>query len=73
MTLITAQDIIETGRQASLTHSVLVEWAEKGTPKQREYLHGVLLAEHESRQASRRQRLLTAARLPALKSLTGFD
>jgi len=73
MTLITAQDIIETGRQASLTHSVLVEWAEKGTPKQREYLHGMLLAEHESRQASRRQRLLTAARLPALKSLTGFD
>jgi DNA replication protein DnaC len=73
MTLITAQDIIETGRQASLTHSLLVEWAEKGTPKQREYLHGELLAEHESRQASRRQRLLTAARLPALKSLTGFD
>ncbi len=34
MTLITAQDIIETGRQASLTHAVLVEWAEKGTPKQ---------------------------------------
>ena len=73
MTLITAQDIVETGRQASLTHSVLVEWAEKGTPKQREYPHGVHLAEHESRQASRRQRLLTAARLPALKSLTGFD
>jgi len=73
MTLVTAQDIVETGRQASLTHSVLVEWAEKGTPKQREYLHGVLLAEHESRQASRRQRLLSAARLPALKSLTGFD
>ena len=33
MTLVTAQDIIETGRQASLTHAVLVEWAEKGTPK----------------------------------------
>ncbi|WP_174843217.1 IS21-like element helper ATPase IstB [Cryobacterium glaciale] len=73
MTLITVQDIMDTGRQASLTHSVLAEWAEKGTPKQREYLHGMLTAEHESRQASRRQRLLTAARLPALKSLTGFD
>lgn len=73
MTLITVQDIMETGRQASLTHTVLAEWAEKGTPKQREYLHGMLTAEHESRQASRRQRLLTAARLPALKSLTGFD
>ena len=73
MSLVTVQDIIDTGRQASLTNSVLAEWAEKGTPKQREYLHGMLLAEHESRQASRRQRLLTAARLPALKSLTGFD
>lgn len=73
MSLITVQNIIETGRQASLTNTVLAEWAEKGTPKQREYLHGMLTAEHESRQASRRQRLLTAARLPALKSLTGFD
>jgi hypothetical protein len=34
MTLITAQDIIETGRQSSLTGTVLAEWAEKGTPKQ---------------------------------------
>ncbi|MBG6060099.1 hypothetical protein RCH16_003581 [Cryobacterium sp. MP_M5] len=73
MSLVTVQDIIETGRQASLTNTVLAEWAEKGTPKQREYLHGMLLAEDESRQASRRQRLLSAARLPALKSLTGFD
>lgn len=47
--------------------TVLAEWAEKGTPEHREYLHGMLLAEHESRQASRRQRLLSAARLPALK------
>ena len=73
MSLITIQDIIETGRQASLTNTVLAQWAEKATPKQREYLHGMLTAEHESRQASRRQRLLTAARLPTLKSLTGFD
>ncbi|WP_199184158.1 IS21-like element helper ATPase IstB [Cryobacterium sp. Y62] len=73
MTLITVQDIMETGRQASLTNTVLAAWAEKGTPKQREYLHGMLTAEHESRQASRRQRLLPVARLPAVKSLTGFD
>ena len=73
MSLITAQAIIETGWQASLTNTVLAEWAERGTPKQRECLHGMLLAEHESRQASRRQRLLSFARLPALKSLTGFD
>lgn len=71
--IVTAQDIIDTGRQTSLTASVLAEWAEKGTPKQREYLHAVLAAEHESRQQSRRQRLLRAARLPAMKTLTGFD
>ena len=73
MNPITVQDILEAGKHASLTGSVLTEWAEKGTPKQREYLHGVLVAEHESRQESRRQRLLKSARLPALKTLTGFD
>lgn len=73
MNPITVQDIIEAGKHAALTGSVLTEWAEKGTPKQREYLHGVLVAEHDSRQESRRQRLLKSARLPALKTLTGFD
>ena len=73
MSPVTVQDITEAGKHASLTGSVLSEWARKGTPKQREYLHGVLLAEHESRQESRRRRLLKSARLPAMKTLTGFD
>jgi hypothetical protein len=73
MNPITVQDLLEAGKHASLTGSVLTEWAEKGTPKQREYLHGVLVAEHESRLESRRQRLLKAARLPAMKTLAGFD
>lgn len=73
MSPVTVQDIIDTGRLSSLTATVLAEWARKGTPKQREYLHGLLVAEHDSRQESRRSRLLTAARLPAVKSLTGFD
>lgn len=73
MNPVTVQDLLDAGKHASLTGSVLTEWAEKGTPKQREYLHGILLAEHESRQESRRQRLLKSARLPALKSFTGFD
>ena len=72
-TTVTVQDILEAGKRTSLTGSVLTEWAEKGTPKQREYLHEVLLAEHESRQESRRQRLLKSARLPAMKTLAGFD
>lgn len=73
MNTISIHDIIEAGRQASLTSTVLTEWAEKGTPRQRAYLHAVLVAEHDSRQESRRQRLLKSARLPTLKSLTGFD
>ncbi len=73
MNTITVQDVLEAGKHASLTGSVLTEWAEKGTPKQREYLHRVLVAEQESRQESRRQRLLKSARLPALKTLRGFD
>ena len=73
MSTITVQNVIDAGRQASLTSTVLAQWAQKGTPKQREYLHGLLQAEHESRQESRRLRLLRSARLPTLKSLTGFD
>ncbi len=72
-TTVTVQDVVDAGRQASLTGTVLHAWAAKGTPKQREYLLGLLHAEHASRQHSRRQRLLKAARLPALKSLDGYD
>ena len=73
MSTISVDDVIEAGRLAALTSTVLAQWAQKGTPKQREYLHGLLQAEHESRQESRRQRLLKSARLPVLKSLDGFD
>ena len=73
MSQISVQDVLDAGRRTSLTGSVLEEWAVKGTPKQREYLHEILVAEHESRLESRRRRLLKAARLPALKSLSGFD
>lgn len=66
-------DIVQAGRACSLTGSVLDEWARKATPKQREFLHGMLTAEHDSRQHSRRTRLLNAAHLPALKTLDGYD
>ncbi|MFL4479423.1 hypothetical protein ACIPUB_14245 [Paeniglutamicibacter sp. ORCA_105] len=72
MNPITVQDLLGAGKHASMTGSALTEWAEKGAPKQREYLHGVLVAEHESRPESRRQRLPKAALLPAVKTLTGF-
>ncbi|MDN5742920.1 MAG: IS21-like element helper ATPase IstB [Yaniella sp.] len=73
MTTISVDDIVTLGRQAALTSTVLAKWAEHGTPKQREYLHGLLTAETESRQASRRHRLMRAAKLPTLKSLEGYD
>lgn len=73
MTTISIDDIVTLGRQSSLTTTVLADWAERGTPKQREYLHGLLAAEVESRQASRRHRLLRAAKLPTLKTFDGYD
>nr|WP_206446293.1 IS21-like element helper ATPase IstB [Agrococcus sp. KRD186] len=70
---VTNDDIITAGRAISLTTTVVADWATRGTPKQREYLHGFLAAEHASRQHARHVRLLRAARLPALKSLDGYD
>ena len=66
-------DIVGLGRACYLTGSVLDEWARKATPKQREFLHAMLRAEHDSRQQSRRARLLRAAHLPALKTLDSYD
>ena len=70
-TTITTQDIIDVGKRSSLSATMLAEWAPKGTPKQRQYLHAVLVAEYESRQETRRSRLLKAAKLPAAARLAG--
>lgn len=67
------KDIIDAGRAAALTGTVLKKWAAIGTPKQRDYLHGYLTAEIASRTASRRARLLKAARLPVHKTLADYD
>ena len=72
-TTITTEDVIAVGKGSSLTAGVLADWAAKGTPKQREYLHGLLQAEHASRRAARHARLLKAARLPTVKTLEGYD
>jgi hypothetical protein len=50
---ITPETIITAARRISLTTSVITERAHLGTPKQREYLHGFLAAEHASRLFSR--------------------
>lgn len=70
---ITGEAMITAARQVSLTTAVITDWAARGTPKQREYLHGYLQAEHASRQHATRLRLLKAARLPVTKSLDGYD
>src|SRR5690606_2652990 len=61
------------GRAASLTSTVTEEYARKGTPNQREFLYDLLVAEQSSRTEARRARLLRAAKLPALKTLDGYD
>lgn len=61
------------GSRCSLTRSVLEEWSRAGTPRQREFLAGLLEAEVASRDASRRARLLRAAALPVPKSFEGYD
>lgn len=73
MSIIEIEDLVEAGRGASLTSSVIDEFARKGTPKQREFLYELLMAEQASRTASRRARLLRAAKLPAVKTLNGYD
>ena len=72
-TTITTADVVEAGKGSSLTQAVLTDWAAKGTPKQREYLYGLLMDEHASRRHARQVRLLKAARLPAVKTFTGYD
>jgi len=73
MSIIEIEDLVEAGRAASLTSTVIDEFARKGTPKQREFLYELLIAEQASRTASRRARLLRAAKLPAVKTLNGYD
>lgn len=73
MSEIKIEDLLQAGRAASLTSTVMEEYAHKGTPKQREFLYDLLVAEQRSRTDARRARLLRAAKLPALKTLDGYD
>ncbi|WP_198934380.1 IS21-like element helper ATPase IstB [Glutamicibacter sp. 0426] len=73
MSEIKIEDLLRAGRAASLTSTVMEEYARKGTPKQRQFLYDLLIAEQRSRTDARRARLLRAAKLPALKTLDGYD
>jgi DNA replication protein DnaC len=69
----TAELVVETGKRCSLTKSVLAEWAQRGTPRQVEFLLGYLEAEAASRDASKRASLLRRCALPAPKTFEGYD
>jgi len=45
----------------------------EATPKQEEFLHHVLAEEIESRERSRRSRLMSRAGFPVYKTLEGYD
>lgn len=68
-----AERIVAAGRKCSLTRSVLLEWAGKGTPRQVEYLAAYLEAECESRAASKRANLLRRCALPQPKTFDGYE
>ena len=68
-----ARRVVASGGRCSLTRSVLLEWARKGTPRQVEYLAGYLEAECESRDASRRANLLRRCALPQPKTFDGYE
>ena len=68
-----ARGVVDAGGRRSLTASVLEEWARRGTPRQVECLAGHLEAGRDSRDASRRARLLRRCGLPAPKVFDGYD
>lgn len=51
----------------------LVALCQQATPRQEEFLHDVLSMEVESRERSKRSRLLNRARFPMPKSMEGYD
>ena len=68
-----ARGVVDAGGRRSLTASVLEEWARRGTSRQVECLAGHLEAGRDSRDASRRARLLRRCGLPAPKVFDGYD
>ncbi|HCU30993.1 MAG TPA: hypothetical protein DIC57_11715 [Sphaerochaeta sp.] len=51
----------------------LVALCQQATPRQEEFLHDALSMEVESRERSKRSRLLNRARFPMPKSMEGYD
>lgn len=65
--------IMSLARQLPLTRQVLADQLETATPTQMEFMHAWMLAELESRERSKRARLLKQAGFPQPKELDGYD
>ena len=65
--------IMRLARQLPLTRQVLAEQLETATPAQMEFMHAWMLAELDSRERSKRARLLKQGGFPQSKELDGYD
>ena len=65
--------IMRPARRLPLTRQVLADQLETATPAQMEFVDRWMNAEIESREASKRTRLLRQAGFPAAKELDGYD
>ena len=65
--------IMGLARRLPLTRQVLAEQLETATPAQMEFMHAWMNAELESRERSKRARLLKQAGFPQSKELDGYD
>ena len=65
--------IMGLARRLPLTRQVLADQLETATPAQMEFMHAWMNAEIESRERSKRARLLKQAGFPQTKTLDGYD
>ena len=67
------ETVMTLARQLPLTRQVLADQLAQATPSQMEFMESWMNAELESRERSKRSRLLKAAGFPADKELDGYD
>ncbi|KAA8822289.1 AAA family ATPase [Bifidobacterium reuteri] len=67
------ETVMTLARQLPLTRQVLADQLARATPSQMEFMESWMNAEIDSRERSKRSRLLKAAGFPADKELDGYD
>lgn len=69
----TAQEVLALAQGLPFTKSVLHPVVEEASASQRRFLHRLFTQEQQSRESSKRARLIRQAGFPVLKSLEGYD